>query len=83
MKAKFLEADKTSVFGLVQDEETNEIMISLKNQLASNKRFLTKAEALNFINGKKIPWELILNLIVMIVKEILENLPKKEGDNNE
>ena len=78
MKAKFLEIDKESCFGLAQDEETNKILITLKNQLACNKRFENKAEALNFINSKKIPWELILNLIVMIVKEILENLPKKE-----
>lgn len=78
MKAKFLELDKNSIFGLIQNEDTNEIMIALKNQLASKKKFATKEGALNFINGKKIPWELILNLIVMIVREILENIKEKE-----
>ena len=81
MKAKFLEADKTSVFSLVQNEETSEIMIALKNQLASTRKFETKEGALNFINGKKIPWELILNLIIMIVKEIIEEIKKKEQEN--
>lgn len=84
MKAKFLEIDKESCFGLAQDEETNKILITLKNQLACNKKFDNTTEALNFIGGKRIPWELILNLIVMIVKEILENMKEKEkGENNE
>lgn len=52
------------------NEEQNEFVVTLGDQLASDRKFKTRREAYRFINSR--PWELIFALAIFVSKRTYE-----------
>lgn len=80
-EAKYMnvwEKDENSIFHIVttdyEDMEEVEVRICLGTTVITEKIFNNRIEAIEYIRKK--PWELIMNTVEMIVRELI----KKEGE---